>query len=67
MDRTGAVRVFTDAERARVSEETVVNGAPFIMRPRAVADRSAYWDAYLNDHGPDPDDWLDETEAAGKI
>jgi hypothetical protein len=63
----GTGRTFTDAERARASDETVINGAPFVIRRHAVADRSAYWDAYLNDQGPDPDDWLDETEAAGKI
>jgi hypothetical protein len=67
MDRISAGRVFTDAERARASEETVINGAPFLMRSRAATDRAHCWDAYLNDHGPDLDDWLDETEASGKI
>jgi hypothetical protein len=66
MDRIYAVRTFTDAERARGSEETVINGAPYIIDPRA-AGRSAYWNAYLHDRGPDLDEWLDETESAGKI
>jgi len=59
--------VFTDAEEARASDETVINAAPSVIRRHAVADWPAYWDAYLNDQGPDLDDWLDKTEAAGKI
>jgi hypothetical protein len=66
MDRMGTVRTFKDAERARASDETVINEAPFVMRPDVVADGSAYRDAHLSDHGPDLDDWLDETEALGK-
>jgi hypothetical protein len=64
MDRIGTGRTFTDVERARASDETVINGAPFVMRRDVVADASV--DAHLNDRGPDLDDWLDETEAGGK-
>jgi hypothetical protein len=65
MDRviTGAV---TDPERALASDETIINGPPFLMLRDAVADLSPSPDAYPTDPGPDPDDWPDETEALGK-
>jgi hypothetical protein len=67
MDRIATVRAITDAERLNASEETVINGAPFFDRLRAVSDRPACSDTRPNDQGPDLDCWLDETEAAGKI
>jgi hypothetical protein len=63
---TMATDTFTDTEPALASDETVINGAPFVMRRDAGVDASADRNAPLNDHGPDLDDWLDETEALGK-
>jgi hypothetical protein len=60
---TGAV---TDPEGALASDETVINGPPFVMPRDTVAELSPFPDAYPTGRGPDPDDWLDETEALGK-
>jgi hypothetical protein len=60
---TGAA---TDPHGTLASDETVINGPPFVMPRDAVADSSSFPDAQPTDRGPDADDWLDETEALGK-
>jgi hypothetical protein len=68
MDRIDAVRASDKVRRADPSDQTVINGAPYVPgKVRggavAVAGRAAYRDEYMPDHGPDLDEWLDGTES----
>jgi hypothetical protein len=66
MDRIDALRASDKVRRADPSEETVINGAPYApgkVTGGALADRTAYRDEYMRDHGPDLDEWLDGTES----
>jgi hypothetical protein len=68
MDRIDAVRASDKVRRADPSDETVINGGPYVPgkvrgAAVAVAGRAAYRDEYMRDHGPDLDEWLDGTES----
>ena len=66
MDRIDALRASDQVRRADPSDETVINGAPYVPRKvtgGALAGRAAYRDEYMRDHGPDLDEWLDGTES----
>jgi hypothetical protein len=63
MDTRQTVRVFSAAELAHASDDTVINWTPYgrteAFSARA-ADRSRYWQEYLHDRDPDLDEWLDQ-------
>jgi hypothetical protein len=66
MDRTDALGASDKVRRADPSDETVINGTPYApgkVTGGALADRAAYRDEYMRDHGPDSDEWLDGTES----
>jgi hypothetical protein len=72
MERIDTLRASDKVRRPDPSDETVINGAPYVPSKAmggtvAVAGRAAYRDEYMRDHGPDLDEWLDGTESGREI
>jgi hypothetical protein len=70
MNITNVLRAIGDPERTDPSDDTVINGVPYYANATGTgvaASRSTYWKDHPRDHGPDLDDWLDETECGPKV
>jgi len=70
MNSALAPRAFGNVGRADPSDDTIINGTPYhsnVIDAPAKDGGSAHWREYPRDHGPDLDDWLDETECPSEV